>query len=108
MEINRRPRTLGVTIPQPPRTPTIAPGTNKLVAIGTLVVALANAPAIVSLATPKPSPPPPALREDVEALRVEIRSLRLTIDELRKENDARLRAVERATDRLELIRNSKQ
>lgn len=100
-------RVVGVEIPPPPRNPTIAPGTSKLVAIGTLVVALANAPALVALASPKPEPPPSATKADVERLAVEVRSLQLTLNELRKENDTRLRALERVTDRLEAIRTSR-
>lgn len=95
-------------IPPPPRMPTIGPSNSRLIGLGTIVVALANAPAFVAWATPKE---PYATKADIEALRAELRSvetdkrsLQLTIDELRKENDARLRQLERVTDRLEALR----
>lgn len=106
-----------IEVPPPPRMPSLGPSSNKpLMGIGAIVVALANAPAFIAWVTPKE---PYATKADIEALSLKInsqevdkRTLQLTIDELRKENDGRLRQLERVTDRLEAMRgitvNSRQ
>ena len=100
-------RVLGITIPPPPKLPTAAPSTGKLVALGTLVVALANGPAFVALVTPRPEPPPAATKADVDALRAEIRGMKDSVDSLRKylrekhnADEAYQRTTNRALDKL--------
>lgn len=96
-----------IEVPPPPRLPSLGPSNNKLLALGSLVVALANAPAFINWATPKDHGPPAATKDDIAALRTDMRSMQLTLDELRKENDGRLRQLERVTDRLEAMRGLK-
>lgn len=93
------------TVPPPPRMPSFgASGNGRMVGLGALVVALANAPAFVAWATPKPQEAPAATRADIESLRVDMRAMQFTLDEMRKENDKRIRDLERVTDRLAALR----
>lgn len=66
-----------------------APTMTKITAIGTLIVALANAPAIVGLVSPKA---PAATKDDVTAIIKKIDGARERLDALERYNRERERA----------------
>lgn len=72
--------------------------TPKLIAIGTMLASLAGTPMAIEWA--KPDPPPPATKQDVEALRREVSELREYLQSKHHADEERWRVTMSAIDRL--------